>query len=68
MKTEKLSIKIEKMTTNDVDEIFKLYSNYADVEEIAKVVTVREIEEKDYILSAKEIYILCNSIFILNNT
>ena len=28
-----------------------MYSDYADVEEVAKVVTVRDIEEKDYILS-----------------
>ena len=39
------------LSDQNVDEIFKLYSDYADVEEIAKVVTVREIEEKDYILS-----------------
>ena len=34
-----------------VDQIFKLYADYADVEETAKVVTLRQIEEKDYILS-----------------
>jgi type I restriction enzyme M protein len=39
------------LSDQNVDETFKLYSDYADVEEIAKVVTVREIEEKDYILS-----------------
>ena len=35
----------------DVDRIFQLYSDYQDVEETAIVVTIREIEEKDYILS-----------------
>lgn len=34
-----------------VDQIFKLYADYVDVDETAKVVTLREIEEKDYILS-----------------
>ena len=37
--------------TENVDQIFKLYADYSDVEEIAKVVTLREIEDKDYILS-----------------
>ena len=31
----------------DVDAIYKLYAGYADVEECAKVVTMREIEAKD---------------------
>ena len=35
----------------DVNRIFQLYTEYQDVEETAKVVTIREIEEKDYILS-----------------
>ena len=39
------------LSPENVDQIYKLYADYADVEETAKVVTLREIEEKDYILS-----------------
>ena len=39
------------LSDSDVDQIINLYSAYQDVEETAKVVTIREIEEKDYILS-----------------
>lgn len=39
------------LSAGDVDTIFKLYSDFRDVEDIAKVVTVRQIEEKDYTLS-----------------
>ena len=39
------------LSQENVDSIFELYTSYSDIEEKAKVVTVREIEEKDYILS-----------------
>lgn len=39
------------LSDQDVDTIFKLYSNYRDVAEVAKVITVRDIETKGYTLS-----------------
>jgi len=39
------------LSESDVDTIFKLYSDYKDIEEVAKVVTAREFESKDYTLS-----------------
>lgn len=39
------------LSEDNVNRIFELYSNYSDVEEISKIVTLREIEDKDYILS-----------------
>ncbi len=35
----------------DVDRIFKLYSDYSDVEDFAKVVSIGDIEKKDWNLS-----------------
>lgn len=39
------------LSTDDVDAIFKIYTDYKDIPEVAKVVTMRDIEEKDYTLS-----------------
>ncbi len=39
------------LSDDDVDTIYKLYADYADVEERAKVVTMRDIEEKDFTLA-----------------
>lgn len=39
------------LSNDDIDAIYKLYSGYKDVEGTAKVVTVRDMEEKDYTLS-----------------
>ena len=39
------------LSPGNVDTIYNLYADHRDVEETAKVVTLREIEEKDYILS-----------------
>ena len=35
----------------DVDRLYELYANYADVEDFAKVVTLADIEAKDFSLS-----------------
>jgi type I restriction enzyme M protein len=39
------------LSSENVDTIFQLYSDFKNVEETAKVVTARDIEEKDYTLS-----------------
>lgn len=39
------------LSEEDVDRIFKLYSEYKNVNEVARVVPIYEIEEKDYTLS-----------------
>lgn len=39
------------LSNDDIDAIYKLYSGYKDVEGTAKVITVRDMEEKDYTLS-----------------
>lgn len=39
------------LTSEDVDRIYKLYTDYADVEDFSRVVTLKEIEEKDWNLS-----------------
>jgi len=39
------------LSDDNVDTIFKLYSDFENKDEVAKVVTVRDIEEKDYTLS-----------------
>ena len=46
MKTEKLSIKIEKMTTNDVDEIFKIEE---ETYHMIKHIKLLEYSKKDQI-------------------
>lgn len=39
------------MTDDDVEEVYKLYKNYDNVIEKSKVVSIEDIEEKDYTLS-----------------
>lgn len=39
------------LSTDDVDKLYKLYLNYTDVEDFSKVVTLEEIEKKDFSLS-----------------
>lgn len=39
------------MTADDVEDVYRLYCNYEDVVDLAKVVTVEEIAAKDYTLS-----------------
>ncbi len=39
------------LTDADVDRIYKLYTEYEDVEDFSRVVTLKEIEEKDWNLS-----------------
>lgn len=39
------------LSDDDVDTIYDLYSDYININEVAKVVTIREIREKDYALS-----------------
>lgn len=39
------------LTPDDVDRIYKLYTDYTDVEDFSHVVTLKEIEEKDWNLS-----------------
>lgn len=39
------------MTDENIDEVYTLYQNYTDVTEKCKIVTLKEIEEKDYTLS-----------------
>ncbi len=39
------------LSDDDVETIFNLYSDYINIEEVTKVVSVREMEEKDYTLS-----------------
>ena len=36
---------------DDIDKIYELYQNFEDVEEKVKIVTLKEIEDKDYTLS-----------------
>lgn len=40
------------LTAEDVDRIYKLYTDYTDVEDFSRVVTLKEIEEKDWNLSS----------------
>ena len=40
------------LTPDDVDRIYKLYTDYTDVEDFSRVVTLKEIEEKDWNLSS----------------
>lgn len=42
------------LTDEDVDRIFKLYSDFKDVEDFARVVDVSEIESKDFDLSVSK--------------
>jgi len=42
------------LTDEDVDRLYKLYSDYADVEDFARVVGVDEIAAKDYDLSVNK--------------
>lgn len=39
------------LSTDDVDKLYKLYLNYTDVEDFSKVVTLEEVEKKDFSLS-----------------
>lgn len=39
------------LSSEDVDKLYKLYADYQDVEELVKVVTMREIEEHDWSLA-----------------
>ena len=39
------------LTPEDIDRIYKLYTDYADVEDFSRVVSLKEIEEKDWNLS-----------------
>ena len=39
------------MTEDDVNRVFKLYTDYQDVIDYAKVVTINEIKDKDYTLA-----------------
>lgn len=39
------------LTPEDVERIYRLYTDYADVEDFSRVVTLKEIEEKDWNLS-----------------
>ena len=42
------------LSDEDVDRLYKLYSDYADVEDFAKVVTREEIAEKGFDLSVNK--------------
>ena len=39
------------LSQEDVDRIFQLYTNYKDVEDYAKVVTLEDVKAKEYNLS-----------------
>ena len=39
------------MTDENIDDVYTLYQNYTDVTEKCKIVTLKEIEDKDYTLS-----------------
>ena len=39
------------LSDENIDTIFKLYSDYQNIDEIAKIVTIRDIESKAYTLS-----------------
>ena len=39
------------LESSDVDKIYRLYTDYCDVEDFSKVVTIDEIEKKDWNLS-----------------
>lgn len=39
------------LTPEDIDRIYKLYTDYTDVEDFAKIVSLKDLEEKDWNLS-----------------
>ena len=39
------------LTPEDVDRLYELYTGYSDIEDYSKIVTIKEVEDKDWNLS-----------------